>query len=105
MLMEFGFTKSAQKILVDIFEKYPEIAHVIIYGSRAKGTFNGGSDLDLVIADREIDRFTLGKVISDINESDFPYTIDLQNIGRIQNKNLLDHIHRLGKTFYKKEKA
>ncbi|WP_339707662.1 nucleotidyltransferase domain-containing protein [Algoriphagus aquimarinus] len=102
--MKYGLTNSAQEILVDIFEKYPQVAHVIIYGSRVKGTFTNRSDLDLVIADEDIDRFTLGKVISDINESDFPYTIDLQSLGKIQNKNLLDHINRLGKTFYKKEK-
>ncbi|REG78433.1 nucleotidyltransferase domain-containing protein [Algoriphagus antarcticus] len=101
--MKFGLTNSAQEILIDIFKKSPQVVHVVIYGSRAKGSFTSRSDLDLVIADQEIDRFTLGKVISEINESDFPYTIDLQSLGRIQNKNLLDHISRMGKTFYRKD--
>ncbi|WP_439487848.1 nucleotidyltransferase domain-containing protein [Algoriphagus sp.] len=103
--MKFGLTNKAQKIIIDIFKKYPEVGHLLIYGSRAKGTHSNRSDLDLVISDREIDRFTMGKLLSDINESDFPYTIDLQILDRIQNKNLLDHIHRMGKSFYRKEKA
>lgn len=102
--MTFGLTASAQKILIDIFRKYPQIAHVIVYGSRAKGNYSSRSDLDLVIADREIDRFVLGKVLSDINESDFPLTIDLQRLDRIQNDKLIDHINRVGKTFYRNNK-
>jgi predicted nucleotidyltransferase len=100
--MTFCLSTSAQKILIDIFRKYPQIAHVIVYGSRAKGNYSSRSDLDLVIADREIDRFVLGKVLSDINESDFPHTIALQSLDRIQNEKLIDHIQRVGKTFYKK---
>ncbi|MEB2786872.1 nucleotidyltransferase domain-containing protein [Algoriphagus persicinus] len=103
--MKFGISNSAQKILIDIFKKYPQVAHVLVYGSRAKGTHNNRSDLDLVITDREIDRFTLGELLSDINESDFPYTIDLQRLSRIKNENLIDHIQRVGKTFYRRDKV
>ncbi len=103
--MKFGLSKSAQEILINIFKKYPQIAHVVVYGSRAKRNFTSRSDLDLVIADQQIDRFTLGKVLSDINESDFPHTIDLQSLDRIQNDKLLDHISRVGKTFYSKDKS
>ncbi|RAI85818.1 nucleotidyltransferase family protein [Algoriphagus yeomjeoni] len=101
-MMKFGLSNSAHDILIGIFRKYPQIAHVLVYGSRAKGNYTSRSDLDLVIADQEIDRFTLGKVLADINESDFPHTIDLQSLDRIQNEKLIDHIRRVGKTFYKK---
>ena len=101
--MKFGLSNSTKDILIDIFKKYPQIAHVLVYGSRAKGNYTSRSDLDLVIDDHEIDRFTLGELISELNESDFPHTIDLQSLDRIQNEKLIDHIRRVGKTFYKKE--
>ncbi|MEP0712508.1 MAG: nucleotidyltransferase domain-containing protein [Algoriphagus sp.] len=100
--MKFGLSNSTKDILIDIFKKYPQIAHVLVYGSRAKGNYTSRSDLDLVIDGHEIDRFTLGELISELNESDFPQTIDLQSLDRIQNEKLIDHIRRVGKTFYKK---
>jgi predicted nucleotidyltransferase len=37
-----------------VFEKYENIAEVILYGSRAKGNFKKGSDIDLtLIGDHE----------------------------------------------------
>lgn len=102
--MKFGLANSSHEILIDIFKKYPQIAHVLVYGSRAKGNYTNRSDLDLVIADQDIDRFILGKVLSEINESDFPHTIDLQSLDRIQNEKLIEHISRVGKTFYKKRR-
>ena len=101
--MKFGLSNSTKDILIDIFKKYPQIAHVLVYGSRAKGNYTNRSDLDLVIDDHEIDRYTLGKLLSELNESDFPLTIDLQSLDQIQNEKLIDHIRRVGKTFYKKE--
>lgn len=101
--MKFGLSNSTKDILIDIFKKYPQIAHVLVYGSRAKGNYTNRSDLDLVIDDHEIDRYTLGKLLSELNESDFPHTIDLQSLDQIQNEKLIDHIRRVGKTFYKKE--
>ena len=32
-----------------IFKKYKEVDKVLIYGSRAKGNFHKGSDIDLVL--------------------------------------------------------
>ena len=101
--MKFGLSNSTKDILIDIFKKYPQIAHVLVYGSRAKGNYTNRSDLDLVIDDHEIDRYTLGKLLTELNESDFPHTIDLQSLDQIQNEKLIDHIRRVGKTFYKKE--
>ena len=103
MRMDFGITENAQDILMDIFKRYPEVSEVLVYGSRAKENYGERSDLDLVVVD-PIDRFVLGKLIMDINESDFPYTVDIQIFGSIQNKNLINHISRVGRVFYNKER-
>lgn len=101
--MDFGIGKKDEEILMQIFKKYPEVSEVLVYGSRAKGNYGERSDLDLVVVD-PIDRFVLGKLIMDINESDFPYTVDIQILDSIQNQNLIDHISRVGRVFYNKER-
>lgn len=99
MKTDFGLNQKALDTLSRIFNQYPDISHVMVYGSRAKGNFSERSDLDLVIMD-QIDRKILGSIWMDINSSDFPLTVDLQVWDEIKNENLKDHIQRVGKTFY-----
>ena len=64
----------------------------ILFGSRAKGTFKKGSDIDLAIVGDE------KKVSYFLNEEiNLPYFFDIINLHKITNKNLLEHIDRVGK--------
>lgn len=54
--------------------------------------------------DKHIDRQTIGKLIFEINNSDFPYTVDIQNFYSIKNPALIEHIQKFGKPFYEREK-
>jgi predicted nucleotidyltransferase len=97
--MEFGISSKNIEILNSVFKKFPQVKRVIIYGSRAKGNFRKNSDVDLVITNSEIDRHDIGKILSEIDDSNFPYLVDLQVLNTIKNRELLDHINRVGKIF------
>jgi uncharacterized protein len=99
MNSNFGIDQKGTAILRDIFDKYPEVSRVLVYGSRAKGNFDIRSDLDLVIMD-DIDRKILGEIWMEINSSDFPLTVDLQVWGDIKNEGLKSHISRVGRTLF-----
>ncbi|GAB2489787.1 MAG: nucleotidyltransferase domain-containing protein [Cytophagales bacterium] len=99
MMKNFGLSDKSFEILTSIFSTCPAISEVKVYGSRAKGTHNERSDLDLVIMD-DLDRKTLGNIWMEINSSDFPLTVDLQVWKDIKNENLKDHIRRVGKLLY-----
>ena len=88
--------------LKTILDKYPGIKKVILYGSRAKGTNTKRSDIDLVIADSQVDRVTLGNIEYEIEESDIPNLVDIQLLEEVDNLELLDHIDRVGKVIYRK---
>lgn len=88
------------EILVKIFEKYPNIKEVILYGSRAKGTQNERSDVDLAIKNSPISYQEFVKMLAEIEESNFPYLIDMQIFEQIQNQRLLEEIEMYGKTIY-----
>lgn len=87
-------------ILTSIFREFPQIKEVVLYGSRAKATHQERSDIDLVIRNSEISRQTLGKIKLEIDNSDVPYLVDLQIMENIKNRQLIDHINRVGKVFY-----
>ena len=86
--------------LKTILDKYPSIKKVILYGSRAKGTNTKRSDIDLAIADSQVDRITLSNIEYEIEESDIPNLVDIQLLEEVDNQELIDHINRVGKVVY-----
>jgi len=83
-----------------VFGSYPGIRQAVLFGSRAMGVYRYGSDIDIAIDSDEItfnDLLHLKTVIDDLN---LPFTVDLIQIQRIENADLIDHIHRVGKILY-----
>lgn len=48
-MSHIGITDKSFHLLINTFSSYPEVEQVIIFGSRAKGNFKKGSDIDLTI--------------------------------------------------------
>jgi len=104
----FGLSGETISLINEIFSGYPEIEKAIIYGSRARGDYKNGSDIDLtIIGDVSVeDKIQIAGLIDDLP---IPYMCDLSVLGHIKNENLVEHIHRVGQVFYenpgKQEKA
>ena len=47
--MRFGLTDETITKINTVFVKYSEIEEVVLYGSRAKGNYREGSDIDLTL--------------------------------------------------------
>lgn len=96
---------SAQQLdaLQRLFRKHPAIQAVKLYGSRAKGTFNPRSDVDLAAFGENIDRFLIADVLLDLSDSDLPFAVDLQNYHELKNRQLIDHIDRVGVVIYDRD--
>ncbi|MBS3779596.1 MAG: nucleotidyltransferase domain-containing protein, partial [Desulfovermiculus sp.] len=47
--MSFGLDERTLEKLRSVFARYEPVQEVIIYGSRAKGTYVPSSDIDLVV--------------------------------------------------------
>ncbi len=101
--MTFGLsTETIQKIST-ILNEYKIIDKVLIYGSRAKGNYKNGSDIDLTLLGKNIDASILLSLHQKLEESDLPYKFDISVYDKIDNKDLKDHINRVGKEFYIKK--
>ena len=108
MADKFGLKPETINKIQTVFASFPEIEEAVLYGSRAKGNYKPGSDIDLTlktskhIAKQSID-LSLTKVSLALDELELPYSIDLSNYKNINNTDLIAHINRVGTTFYKKE--
>jgi uncharacterized protein len=100
--MKFGLNEEVIKKIQGVFWSFPEINQVILYGSRAKGNQRPGSDIDLVICNSTVDFPILLRISSALEDLHTPYTFDLSVFETIKNPELLEHIQRVGKTFYSK---
>ena len=84
------------KELAEVFEQFPEVTSVIVYGSRAKGNYHDRSDLDLAITLTTNARHMIAKIKLALDESNLVPSVDLQNKAEITNPSLKDHIQRKG---------
>ena len=98
----FGLTERDMDVFHAAFSAYPEVEKVVIFGSRAKGNFKPGSDVDLVITDGSIDIKTFLALRSSIEESSLPYKVDLFYLPEFVHKELTEPILRAGIIFYQK---
>ena len=98
--MEYGLSEEAVQKIVDIFAKHTYIDEAILYGSRAKGNYRPGSDIDLTLKGRGINLEQLNAISNDLDDLLLPYTFDLSIFHHITNRELLGHIERVGKVFY-----
>jgi predicted nucleotidyltransferase len=99
--MKYGLPERTLNTLDSIFRKYPGIREAVLYGSRAKGKFRTGSDIDLSL--KTVDNFTftdLLNITGDFDDSDIPYFVDVSIYDQLSNLELKAHIDRVGKVLY-----
>ena len=100
--MRFGLPEKAIGKMCGIFARHPEIDRVVLYGSRAKGNFKVGSDIDLTLIGEKINLNLLFRIDNEIDDLLLPWQIDLSIYSQIENQDLIDHINRAGQSFYQK---
>lgn len=101
--MQFGLQNDIIENLQHIFEEFDQVDEVIIYGSRAKGNFKPGSDVDLTVKGKNLDLKMINKISLKIDDLFLPYTFDISVFAQIENPDLIEHIERVGKIFYQKQ--
>jgi predicted nucleotidyltransferase len=103
MEVMFGLTEQELKDIIAILEKYPAVSQAIIFGSRAKGNYRSGSDIDISIEGEEIDHQVVNEISFILNEETIlPYHFDIINHASIKSPELVAHIKRAGKVLYQR---
>jgi predicted nucleotidyltransferase len=86
-----------------VLAAHPEVESAILYGSRAKGDYKPGSDIDLTLLGEQLDHHDLLKIMGELDDLLLPYTIDLSIFHMIDHEALRDHIQRVGQEFYHRQ--
>lgn len=101
--MLYGISEKSITKIRHVFTKYDNVTKVVLYGSRAKGGYKPGSDIDLTIIGDGLNLLLLNKLCIDLDDLLLPYTFDVSIMAQISNPDLIEHIKRVGKVFYKRD--
>lgn len=100
--MKFGLPDDTIQKIQTVFAKYPSVEKVIIYGSRAKGNYKNGSDIDLTMMGEHITDQDCRDIFFALDDLPIPYSFDLSIFTTINHPDLKDHIARVGQIFYQR---
>ena len=90
--------------IVSVISEFAEIEKAAVFGSRAKGNYNKGSDIDIAIFGEMITFSTIAGLHSRLEEeSPLPYFFDIVDYTHSGHQELKEHIDRVGKTIFNRK--
>ena len=79
---------------------------MLLYGSRAKGNYRNGSDIDLTLCGgADLTQRVVYRIMDELDDLLLPYSIDLSRLNDITDADVVEHIERVGITFYEKNEV
>jgi uncharacterized protein len=95
--MPYGLLESDLRHIADALGSFDEIAEAVLFGSRAKGNYKPGSDVDLAIRGDRITPRTVADLADCLNEDKpLPYFFDVVHYETLEEPRLIEHIDRVG---------
>ena len=99
---KFGLPERTVNELLEYFKSKPEVKKVMIYGSRAKGNFKNGSDIDFAVWTDGKSAYEL-RIEAELDDLETPYMFDVTDYKNLTHEGMKNSIDRDGVLFYKKE--
>lgn len=103
--MKYGLSNDTLREICAVLSRYPQVEQAVLYGSRAKGNYKTGSDIDVTLRGRGLTLSVLFRILEELDDLFLPYTFDLSIYEDIGDPDVVDHIRRVGVTIYTKGEA
>lgn len=102
--VEYGLQDADLAYIISRLGDFPEIKKAVIFGSRAKGNYKTGSDVDIAIFGEDISFSTVARLHYRLEEEGpLPYFFDIVDYTHSTHKKLQEHIDRVGKTIFERK--
>ena len=93
---QYGVSQSIWRQILKTCFSFPDVKRVILYGSRATGSYRQGSDIDLAIdaplmTDREF-----AQLWNAVDDLPIVFSMDVVHLQKLQNEALLQAIRMYG---------
>ncbi len=102
---QFGLTLTTIKKILGVFNQHPEVESAILYGSRAKGNYREGSDIDLTLTGEQLTYRIVARIEDEIDDLLLPYLFDISIFSHIEDPDVVAQINRVGILFYRRKQT
>ena len=99
----FGLPALTVERIAGVLARHPKVEKALLYGSRAKGNYKNGSDIDLTLCGEGLGFQELIAMVGELDDLLLPYTIDLSIFEMLDHAPLRNHIERIGQEFYRRQ--
>ena len=99
---KYGISLEQLNEIINLISKVNVVRKIVLFGSRAKGNFENGSDIDLALFGDQVKLNDILELSVEIDNLELPYKIDLVNYNRISNLELKNHIDRIGQVLFER---
>ena len=101
--MRYGLSNISASRILNVLASIPAIERAVLYGSRARGNYHNGSDIDMTLEGPTLTFSDLCLVYNRLDELMLPYHFDLSIKRYITNEALLSSINEEGCIFFKRQ--
>ena len=98
-----GLTGGTMERIAGVLAQFPEVEKAVLFGSRAKGTYKPGSDIDLSLIGAALDWRTVGRIYDALDDLLLPYRFSLMLFDRSIDPDVAAHIDRVGIPVFQRE--
>jgi len=92
----YGIYQETWDQILSVLRSESKVREIILFGSRAKGVFKAGSDIDICIKGKDLGYDDLIRLNGLLDELDLPWEIVLLIHDMIDEPMLIEHIARVG---------
>ena len=103
-ISEYGIPRADLEALISELKNNNNIFEIILFGSRAKGTFTNGSDIDIALKGNKLSLKDILDATGEVEKLLLPYKLDLVLYDRVNEPALIDHIDRVGVVLFKRRR-
>ncbi|PKN72396.1 MAG: hypothetical protein CVU50_07425 [Candidatus Cloacimonetes bacterium HGW-Cloacimonetes-3] len=93
---KFGIPNEYWESIISTIKACKHVKQINLFGSRAKGNYKTGSDIDLALMGEDISAKDILSLYVALDTLDLPWKIDLINYHSITEIALIEHIVRCG---------
>ena len=87
---QYGLSEINGKRIMDVFSRFSEVQEAVLFGSRAKGNYRQGSDIDIAVKGT-VSKDVLSALLVAFDETVLPYFVDIVVYDHIKNIALIRH--------------
>lgn len=95
-MMDDGLRHGVRRALIDILSASPHVERVVLFGSRARGDYRPGSDIDIAVSGGALTLSELLRLKEQIDETTIPQFVDLVWLEGVDDRRLRRNIEAEG---------